>query len=54
MTGRRGKRRRKLLDYLKKMRGCFHRKEEALDQKSVTYDTRARRGTRSDFQCHAE
>ena len=30
VTGRRGKRRRKLLDDLKEMRGCSHLKEEAL------------------------
>ena len=32
MTGRRGRRRRKLLDDLKKRRGCSHWKEEALDR----------------------
>ena len=31
MTGRRGRRRRKLLSYLKKRRGYFHLKEKALD-----------------------
>jgi hypothetical protein len=31
VTGRRGGRRRKLLDDLKKRRGCSHLKEEALD-----------------------
>ena len=32
MTGRRGRRRRKLLDDLKERRGCYHLKEEALDR----------------------
>ena len=32
MTGRRGRRRRKLLDDLKKRRGYSHLKEEALDR----------------------
>ena len=32
MTGRRGKRRRKLLDDLKERRGYSHLKEEALDR----------------------
>jgi hypothetical protein len=32
VTGRRGKRRRKLLDDLKERRGCSHLKEEALDR----------------------
>jgi len=32
MTGRRGRRRRKLLDDLKERRGYFHLKEEALDR----------------------
>ena len=32
VTGRQGRRRRKLLDYLKKRRGYFHLKEEALDR----------------------
>ena len=32
MTGRRGRRRRKLLDDLKEIRGYFHLKEEALDR----------------------
>jgi hypothetical protein len=32
VTGRRGKRRRKLLDDLKEMRGYSHLKEEALDR----------------------
>ena len=32
MTGRRGRRRRKLLDDLKEMRGYSHLKEEALDR----------------------
>ena len=32
MTGRRGRRRRKLLDDLKEIRGCSHLKEEALDR----------------------
>jgi hypothetical protein len=32
MTGRRGRRHRKLLDDLKKGRGYSHRKEEALDR----------------------
>ena len=32
VTGRRGRRRRKLLDDLKKRRGCSHWKEEALDR----------------------
>jgi len=31
-TGRRGRRRRKLLDYLKERRGYCHLKEEALDR----------------------
>ena len=31
VRGRRGRRRRKLLDDLKERRGCFHLKEEALD-----------------------
>jgi hypothetical protein len=31
VTGRRGRRRRKLLDYLKEKRGYSHLKEEALD-----------------------
>ena len=31
MTGRRGRRRKKLLDDLKEMRGYSHLKEEALD-----------------------
>jgi hypothetical protein len=31
VTGRRGRRRRKLLDYLKERRGYSHVKEEALD-----------------------
>jgi hypothetical protein len=31
VTGRRGRRRRKLLDYLKERRGYSHLKEEALD-----------------------
>jgi len=31
VTGRRGRRRRKLLDDLKERRGCSHLKEEALD-----------------------
>jgi hypothetical protein len=31
VTGRRGRRRRKLLDYLKERREYFHLKEEALD-----------------------
>ena len=30
MTGRRGRRRRKLLDYLKEMRGYSYLKEEAM------------------------
>jgi len=32
VTGRRGRRRRKLLDYLKERRGYCHLKEEALDR----------------------
>jgi hypothetical protein len=32
MTGRRGRRRRKLLNDLKERRGCSHLKEEALDR----------------------
>ena len=32
VTGRRGRRRRKLLDDLKERRGCSHLKEEALDR----------------------
>jgi hypothetical protein len=32
VTGRRGRRRRKLLDDLKEMRGYYHLKEEALDR----------------------
>ena len=32
MRGRRGKRRRELLDDLKERRGYFHLKEEALDR----------------------
>jgi len=32
VTGRRGRRRRELLDDLKEMRGCCHLKEEALDR----------------------
>ena len=32
LTGRRGRRRRKLLDDLKERRGYFHLKEEALDR----------------------
>jgi len=32
VTGRQGRRRRKLLDYLKERRGYFHLKEEALDR----------------------
>jgi hypothetical protein len=32
MTGRRGRRRRKLLDDFKERRGYFHLKEEALDR----------------------
>ena len=32
MTGRRGRRRRKLLDELKERRGYSHLKEEALDR----------------------
>jgi len=32
VTGRRGRRRRKLLDYLKERRGYSHLKEEALDR----------------------
>jgi len=32
VTGRRGRRRRKLLDDLKERRGCCHLKEEALDR----------------------
>jgi hypothetical protein len=32
LTGRRGRRRRKLLDYLKERRGYSHLKEEALDR----------------------
>ena len=31
MTGRQGRRRKKLLDDLKERRGCSHLKEEALD-----------------------
>jgi len=32
VTGRRGRRRRKLLDDLKEKRGYYHLKEEALDR----------------------
>jgi len=32
LTGRRGRRRRKILDDLKEMRGYYHLKEEALDR----------------------
>jgi hypothetical protein len=32
VTGRQGRRRRKLLDYLKERRGYSHLKEEALDR----------------------
>jgi hypothetical protein len=32
MTGRRGRRRMKLLHDLKETRGCLHMKEEALDR----------------------
>jgi hypothetical protein len=32
VTGRRGRRRRKLLDDLKERRGYYHLKEEALDR----------------------
>ena len=32
MTGRQGRRRRKLLDYLNERRGYSHLKEEALDR----------------------
>jgi hypothetical protein len=32
VTGRRGRRRRKLLDDLKERRGCCHLKEEAVDR----------------------
>ena len=32
MTGRRGRRRRNLLDELKERRGYYHLKEEALDR----------------------
>jgi hypothetical protein len=32
VTGRQGRRRRKLLDDLKKRKGCCHLKEEALDR----------------------
>jgi hypothetical protein len=32
VTGRRGRRRRKLLDELKERRGCCHLKEEAPDR----------------------
>ena len=32
MTGKQGRRRRKLLDDLKERRGCSHLKEEALDR----------------------
>jgi len=32
VTGRRGRRRKKLLDYLKERRGYCHLKEEALDR----------------------
>ena len=32
MTGRRGRRRRKLLDDIKERKGCSHLKEEALDR----------------------
>jgi hypothetical protein len=32
VTGRRGRRRRKLPDYLKERRGYYHLKEEALDR----------------------
>jgi hypothetical protein len=42
VTGRRGKRRRKLLDDLKERRGYSHLKEEALDR--TVWRTRFRRG----------
>jgi hypothetical protein len=42
VTGRRGRRRRKLLDYLKKKRGYSHLKEEALD--CITWRSRFGRG----------
>ena len=32
MTGRRGRRRKELLDGGKERRGCYHLKEEALDR----------------------
>ena len=42
MTGRRGRKRRKLLDDLKERRGYSHLKEEALDR--TTWRTRFGRG----------
>jgi hypothetical protein len=42
VTGRRGRRRRKLLDDLKERRGYSHLKEEALDRKMLR--ARSRRG----------
>ena len=42
MTGRRGRRRRKLLDDLKERRGYSHLKEEALDR--TMWGTRFGRG----------
>jgi hypothetical protein len=42
VTGRRGRRRRKLMDDLKEMRGYSHLKEEALD--STMWRTRFGRG----------
>ena len=42
MTGRRGRRRRKLLDDLKERRGYSHLKEEALDR--TMWRTRFGRG----------
>jgi hypothetical protein len=42
VTGRHGRRRRKLLDDLKERRGYFHLKEEALDR--TMWRTRFERG----------
>jgi hypothetical protein len=42
VTGRQGRRRRKLLDELKERRGYYHLKEEALER--TKWRTRLRRG----------
>ena len=44
VTGRRGRRRRKLLDDLKERRGYSHLKEEALDRPTRIWSARFRRG----------